>query len=56
MNVSHVHCECCRRITRRDYIATAAAAPAVTLLPDLPAADPAAAKPAFIDIHFLHNS
>ena len=54
MNTHPSPCDCCRRISRRDFLATAAAATAALALPKLSATEPA--RPAFIDIHFHHNS
>jgi predicted TIM-barrel fold metal-dependent hydrolase len=54
MNTPHVNCGCCRRISRRDFIASAATATAALALPRLSAAG--STPPSFIDIHFHHNS
>ncbi len=52
------HCDCCRPVSRRDFISTAALATAALALPRLSAASAASApaQPPFIDIHFHHNS
>src|SRR2546423_251377 len=56
MNKHAFDCECCRPISRRDFLSTAAVATAALALPKLTAAEPVAPKPRFIDIHFHHNS
>ncbi len=52
----HLNCDCCRRVSRRDFLSTAALATAALALPRLSAAESAPARPPFIDLHFHHNS
>ena len=55
MNTHPENCLCCRGLSRRDFIA-AAAATAAFALPKLSAAEVKAGTPPMIDIHFHHNS
>src|SRR4051812_46796273 len=58
MHIPTRSCPCCRPLTRRDFISSAAMATAALALPRSFSAEPAPtpAHPPFIDIHFHHNS
>src|SRR5688500_15497237 len=49
-------CPCCRQLSRRDFLSTAAMATAAFALPKISGEDAPAVYPPFIDIHFHHNS